>query len=139
MTEEEITRELRPLIAEVTGTRPEEIRPESVLVEELGADSIDLLDLSFLVEEKFGITIEPNEFEKKVRARIPGGIYEKDGVLTAEALEELRKLLPELDDGRLGPGLRKVDIPSRLTVSVFVHVIQRKLAEKISSGGSATA
>ncbi len=130
MTEEEIFRELRPLIAEVTGTQPDAVRPESVLVEDLGAESIDLVDLSFLIEEKFGIAIEANEFERKVRARIAGGAYEKDGLLTDEALAELKALLPEVDEGKLRRGLRKADLPSLLTVSVFVHLIARKLDEK---------
>jgi len=129
MTDEEILERLVPLIAEVTGARPEEIRPESVLVEDLGAESIDLLDLSFLIERAFGIKIEPNEFEKRVRARIPGGVYERDGILTAEAIVELRGALPEIEPARLAPGLRKVDLPALLTVSVFVHLIQRKIEE----------
>ncbi len=130
MTDEEIYERLRPLIVEVTGVKPEEVRPGSVLVDDLGAESIDLVDLSFLIEEKFGITIESNEFEKRVRARTPGGVYEKDGMLIPEAIEELRKLLPELGEDKLRPGLRKADLPSLLTVSVFAHLIGTKLAAK---------
>ncbi len=130
MTDEEIYERLRPLIVEVTGAKPEDVRPESALVDDLGAESIDLVDLSFLIEEKFGITIESNEFEKRVRARTPGGVYEKDGMLIPEAIEELRKLLPELGEDKLRPGLRKADLPSLLTVSVFAHLIGSKLAAK---------
>lgn len=133
MTEDEIFQELKPLIMEVTGARADQIRPESVLVEDLGAESIDLVDLSFLIEEKFGVTIEANEFERRARARIPGGVYEKDGLLTAEALAELREAMPEIDPERLKVGLRKVDLPALLTVSVFVHLIQRKRAEMVDA------
>jgi hypothetical protein len=65
-----------------------------------------------------------------VRARTPGGVYEKDGMLIPEAIEELRKLLPELGEDKLRPGLRKADLPSLLTVSVFAHLIGAKLAAK---------
>ena len=85
-TEEAVFTRLRPLITEVTGVPPENIRMESNFVMDLGAESIDLLDLSFLVEEAFGITIEPNEFESRVKARIAPVAYEKDGELTEAAL-----------------------------------------------------
>jgi acyl carrier protein len=53
MTKQEIFEELKPLLVEVLGVAPEKVRLESVLVSDLGAESIDLLDLSFRIEEKF--------------------------------------------------------------------------------------
>lgn len=135
MTEAEIYDRLKPLIAEVTGARAEDVLFDSVLVEDLGAESIDLLDLTYLIEEEFGVTIQANELEKEAKAKIPGGVYEKDGFLTPEALEELRKALPEVDPERFVPGLRRGDLPLLLKVSVFVHLIQRKLA--VGAGGVA--
>src|SRR5512147_2073968 len=129
MTEKEIFEQLKPLLVEVLGVGPEEIIPESVLVADLGAESIDLLDLSFRIEETFNVTIESNEIEREASERLPGGVYEKDGRLTEAALAEIRKSLPELDRGRLVPGLRKMDLPSLLTVEFFVKLVSRKLLE----------
>ncbi len=137
MTEEAVFRELIPLIREVTGVREEQVRMESVLMGDLGAESIDLLDLSFLIEETFGITIEADEFERQARQRIPGGTYEANGHLTEQALEELRKALPEVSAESLRPGLKKIEVPSVLTVAVFVHLIQRKLADETGEAESA--
>ena len=109
---------------------PEKIRLDSVLVSDLGAESIDLLDLSFRIEEKFQVRIEANEIEREARKRLPGGAYEKDGYLTEAALGEIRKSLPELDASKLVKGLRKMDLPALLTVSFFVRLIARKLAQK---------
>jgi acyl carrier protein len=130
VTEPDILETLRPLVKEVTGVPVERIHMEHVVMEDLGAESLDLLDLSFLIEERFGVTIGSHEFEDQAKARLPGGVYEKDGFLTPEALIELRKALPEIPPARLAPGLRKLELPSLLTVSVFMHLIQRKLAEK---------
>jgi acyl carrier protein len=130
MTNKEIFEELRPLLVEVLGVAPEKVRLESVLVSDLGAESIDLLDLSFRLEEKFQVRIEANELEREARKRLPGGAYEKDGYLTEAALEEIRKSLPGVDAGKLVKGLRKMDLPALLTVSFFVHLIARKLAAK---------
>lgn len=134
MTDEEIFQKLQGLIKNVLGVKPEKITLQSVLVKDLGAESIDLLDLSFLIEDTFSIVIEPNEFEKDVKSRIPGGAFEQEGTLTPEALEELKKALPEVDASRLVPGFRKTEIPSLLTVSVFVRLISRKLQQGKPAG-----
>ncbi len=51
MTETEVFDKLLPLIREVTGARANQVTMTSNLMEDLGAESIDLLDLSFLIEE----------------------------------------------------------------------------------------
>jgi len=129
MTEPEVFEKLLPLIHEVTAAREEEIRMESNLMEDLGAASLDLLDLSFLIEETFGITLTGDEFERQVTARLEGGAYQENGFLTEPALTELRRLLPEVPAVKLQPPLARVALPGVLTVAVFVHLIQRKLAE----------
>jgi len=134
MTAREVFEKLRPLVSEVTGVPPDQIEMHHVLVTDLGAESLDLLDLSFLIEEAFGITLEPDELEQQAKARRPGVVYEKDGYLTAEALEELQQELPEVAPERLRAGLRRADLPSLLPVSAFVRMIRRKVAAKEVSG-----
>ena len=129
MTEQEVFEKMVPLVYEVTAVPEDEIKMDSRLMADLGADSIDLLDLSFLIEETFRVTIEADELEQQAKGSIPGGVYEKDGYLTEAALEELRKSMPEVDQRRLSPGLRRMDLPSLLSVAVLVHLVQRKQAE----------
>ena len=114
----------------MTGEKEDAIRMEHVLTADLGAESLDLLDLSFLIEEEFDIVIEADEFESRAKARIPSGEYDRDGYLTEAALAELRLALPEVPPQRLQAPLRKTELPSVLTVGVFVHLVQRKLAAK---------
>jgi acyl carrier protein len=128
MTELEIFERLRPLIREVTAVREEEIRMDSNLMEDLGAASLDLLDLSFLIEEAFGITLRGNEFQQQIAERLSGAPYEENGFLTEAALAELRRLLPEVPPAKLQPPLPRVALPGVLNVAVFVHLIERKLA-----------
>ena len=129
MTEREVFEKLVPFVREVTGAKPEKIAMESNLMRDLGAESIDLLDLSFLIEENFGVTIGPDEFEREARVRLGDVPYERDGCLTPEALEELKRALPEVEPALLRCGLHKAELPYVLNVGVFVHLIQRKLAE----------
>ncbi len=137
MTEQEIFQKLIPLVREITGARENQIKMDSGLMMDLGAESIDLLDFSFLIEENFGITIEADEFEKQARERIPSGVYDNDSFLSDEALEELRKALPEVPAEYFKHGLKKIELPGVLNVAVFVHLIQRKLAEKSKEASNA--
>jgi acyl carrier protein len=129
MTEQEVFEKLFPLIREVTGARPERITMQSGLMEDLGAESLDLLDLTFLIEEHFGVTIEANEFERRASSRLNGEPYEKNGLLTEAALAELRRALPEIPAEKLAAPLPKQMLPRVLNVAVFVHLIERKLQE----------
>jgi acyl carrier protein len=137
MTEQEIFIQLLPLVREVTGAKEDQIHMESNLVKDLGAESVDLLDFSFLIEETFGVIIEPDEFEQQATQRIPGGVYDQGGYLTDEALEELKKALPEVPAENFKPGLKKIELPAILNVAVFVHLIQRKLTEKLQEASDA--
>ena len=130
MNEKEIFQKLVPLVQEITGAKQDKIQMQSNLMEDLGAESIDLLDLSFLIEETFGVTIEADEFERQASQYIPQGQYEQDGFLTPEAIEQLKKTLPEVPPEKFHPGLKKIELPSVLNVAVFVHIIQRKLSGK---------
>ena len=138
MTEQEIFDKLVPLVREVTGARQDQVTMQSGLVEDLGAESLDLLDLMFLIEESFAITIEANEFERQAVAQLDGAPYEQNGFLTEAALVELRKALPEIPPDKLSHPLPKQVLPRILNVAVFVHIIERKivLAEKESSHAS---
>jgi acyl carrier protein len=130
MTDSDVFEKLLPLVQEVTGARADQVHMESVLVEDLGAESLDLLDLSFLIEEQFGVTIAGDEFEREAKTHRPGLVYERAGLLTEEGIACLREALPEVPPERLTPGMPKVALPRALNVAVFVHLIQRKLAEK---------
>jgi acyl carrier protein len=136
-SESDIFARLMPLLVEVLGVGPEKIHLNSVLVTELGAESIDLLDLSFRIEETFKVRIEANEIEREAKKRLPGGVFERDGYLTEEALAEIRQAVPELNSSKLAKGLRKNDIPALLTVGFFVHLIQRKLDTPVEGAAHA--
>ena len=129
LSEEDVFQKLVPLVREVTGVPESQIRMASGLVEDLGAESLDLLDLGFLIEETFGVAIGPDEFTRQEGARMPGAVYERNGLLTEEAVVELRKALPEVPPEKIQPGMPKIGLPGVLNVAVFVHLIQRKLAE----------
>jgi acyl carrier protein len=115
-------------VAESLGIDAAGVSPDASLVLDLGADSLDLLDLIFRLEEAFGIQIERGQIEARIREAMGGEPYEVDGVLTARALELLRRELSEVRAERIRDGLRASEVVSLFTVRTLVRLVERHRA-----------
>lgn len=130
MNRDEVFAPLRDMLCEMLGLDADEVTEESTLIGDLGAESLDLLDLSFQIEERFGIAIDPNEFSAKARDMADDEIFEEDGrSFNARGLEILKAEMPEVPAEAFAPGLTRARLPRILTVGVFVSLILKKKAE----------
>lgn len=59
-----IDQRVRDLIVDQLGVNPEQVTPEAAFVDDLGADSLDTVELVMAFEEEFGIEIPDEEAEK---------------------------------------------------------------------------
>lgn len=66
MTTEQLTEEISAIIEERLGVAASEITPEKNLINDLGADSLDSVELIMSIEQKFGITI-PEEAAENIK------------------------------------------------------------------------
>lgn len=64
---------VRELIAEVLGVPRESVHPASALMKDLGAESIDFLDLVFRIEDLIGRRIPIGRWERFIEERLPDG------------------------------------------------------------------
>ena len=60
---------MKKILVEVLGVKEEDVKPESKFVDDLGADSLDLVELIMAFEEKLGIEISDEEAEKMVTVK----------------------------------------------------------------------
>lgn len=66
MAGEQVERKVREIVAEQLGISVEEISRESTFVDDLGADSLDIVELIMALEEEFSLEI-PDEDAEKMR------------------------------------------------------------------------
>ena len=111
-------------VAEAIGIDAAGVRPESNLMD-LGAQSLEFLDVVFKLEQTYGIEITRGEMERAARGDMSEDEFAPRGVLSPAGLERLRTLMPEARE-RIQPGLRPVQILSLFSVQTFVNLVEAK-------------
>ena len=127
MQDKEIYEKLRALLARVLEIEQSEIHEESSLFKDLGIESVDLLDLTFEIEEEFNIEIPPGELWNVGVDFLDEERYLKDGVLTGEGIEELKRRFPLADISSLGKEVKVFDVFGLITIHMIVYYISSKL------------
>lgn len=124
-TKDEIFEKIRDALVEALGVDDDEVTPEATLVGDLGAESIDFLDIVFRLEKAFDIKIPRGElFPEDV---LTNPEYVQDGRVTEAGLAELRSRMPfaNLDEFAKNPVVQ--DFGSLLTVGDMCRFIEGKL------------
>ena len=120
---------VRTIIAESLAVDIGKVAPTVSLIEELGVDSLDFLDIVFKLERAYQIQITRGELERAARGDMSEEQFAPSGVISDAGLARLRELMPEAA-ARIVPGLRPAQILSLFTVQTFVHLVLGKQAQQ---------
>ena len=127
-TQEEIFEKIKVALVDALGVDEEDVAPEATLVGDLGAESIDFLDIVFRLEKSFDIKIPRGElFPEDI---LTSSEYVQDGKVTDVGLEQLRKRMPfaDLDVFAENPVIQ--DFGNLLTVADMCRFVEGKLEVK---------
>jgi acyl carrier protein len=128
----EIRTKVARVLAESLGVEEHDVIPSATLQGDLGAESIDFLDIVFRLERKFGIKIPRGElFPEELMMESEGLL--RDGHVTDEGLVALRSRMPFADLSDLEPERRLGNINDLFTVDLLASYIVWKLGS--SAGG----
>ena len=64
MADKPIDQRVKDIIVEQLGVKPDQVTPEAKFIEDLGADSLDTVELVMALEEEFGNEIPDEQAEK---------------------------------------------------------------------------
>jgi acyl carrier protein len=118
---------VRQLVAQTLARDPAAIDPAARLIDDLGAESLDLLELVFRIERAYDIQITRGEMERAARGDLTDDQFAPAGVISPVGLDRLRELMPEAR-AHLQPGLRPFQILGLFSVRTFARIVAAKLA-----------
>ena len=123
---EELTRVVREAAADAMAVDPSVVGDHSNLYD-IGAQSLEFLDIVFKLEQRYDIEITRGEMEGAARGDLTEEEFAPNGVISEVGLARLRELIPE-SAHKAVPGLRTSQILSLFTVQTFVRIVEKKLA-----------
>ena len=121
----ELFEKVQTTLCEALSVDEDEVTEEATLVGDLGAESIDFLDIVFRLEKAFGIKVERGEL-------FPADIFENEKYtqnnrLNAEGMAALRERLPFIDLTEFEKNPVVQEFPSKMTVADMCRFVQSKL------------
>jgi len=125
-TNEEIFEKVRDTMIDALGVDDDEVTPEATLTGDLGAESIDFLDIVFRLEKNFSIKIPRGElFPENLTSA--DSSFVADGLVTDSGIAELRQRMPHADVDKLAADPKVENIQELFTVQMIVNFLAAKL------------
>ena len=114
------------LVADAIGCEPDEVKRDSSLIDDLGAESIDFVDIIFRLQRSFHVKIPRGKIVEEARGNLSESEFEKGGVVSEAGLALLRRYLSEVPAERFPSPLNVGDIPQLFTIETFCKLVIRQ-------------
>lgn len=126
LSDQEVFEKVQEVLEEALGVDPEEVTPTATIGEDLGAESIDYLDISFRLEKAFDIKIGETEmFDQSV---LSDPQYVQDGTVTAEGLARLKERMPHADWSGFEEDPKVDNLGDVFTVDMVCKFVKSKIS-----------
>jgi acyl carrier protein len=125
VAKDEVFKKVQSALVDALGVDEEEVTPDATMVGDLGAESIDFLDIVFRLEKAFNIEIPRSElFPEDI---LTNEEYIKDGMVTDKGVAELKKRMPFADLSKFEANPAVQEFANLLTVNDLCRYIETKL------------
>lgn len=123
---DEVFTKVRDVLTDALGVDEDEVSSDATLQGDLGAESIDFLDIVFRLEKEFSIKIPKNElFPDEI---INNPEYVDGDRITPTGLEKLKAAMPHADFSRFEQDAAVSKMPELFTVDTIVNYVESKIA-----------
>lgn len=127
MTREQILDKVRSVLVDALAVDDADVTPEASLTRDLGAESIDFLDIQFKLEQAFGFKVAQGEMFPDDLMKNPDIV--KEGKLTPDGLSLVKTRLPHVDFSQFEKDPQISRLGALFTVGAVVSFVERKLAK----------
>ncbi|MGL6196285.1 MAG: acyl carrier protein [Thermoguttaceae bacterium] len=124
-TKDEVFAGVREALVEALAVDDDQVTLDATLVDDLGAESIDLLDIVYRLEKTFEIKIDRGELISE--DILTNAQFVVDGKLTADGLAELRKRMPGANLSEFEKNPMVQNLATILTVRDMCQIVENKL------------
>lgn len=127
LDERQMAETVRQVIADALKLPVERVTLDAYLIEDLGAESLDFVEIAFKLEKAFGVGILKDNIMEKAIEVIGEGVLEKSGRLTSVGVRMVRHRMPEVDPSKVIEGMHVEDLNGLFTVGTWVRVVREVL------------
>lgn len=113
-------------VAEAIGREIDQVKLDSSLINDLGAESIDFVDIVFRLQRQFKVKIPRGKAIEDARGGLSEAEFEHAGAVTEAGLARLRAFLSEVPPERFPEPLNVADIPRLFTVATLCKLVIRQ-------------
>jgi acyl carrier protein len=118
---------VKEAVTEALALDDDEVTPDSTLMDDLGAESIDLLDILFRIEKSTGVKIEASDLGDYIQGGIPDDEFsDENEVITAKGAEQLHKVMPQTDPSDLEGKLDANEVITLFTVQNLIDMVKTR-------------
>ena len=130
LTQAEAFSAVQEAVVGALGVDDDEATPAATLMDELGAESIDLLDILFRIERSTGIKIQAADLGTYIQGGIPDEEFSDDNEIISErGLEQLSKVMPQIDADALRGTLEAEKVITLFTVQNLADMVAQRAGE----------
>ena len=130
MTKDDIFGKVSEVLEEALGCDDDEITPNASLVADLGAESIDFLDIVFRLEKAFGTPEKPfkiDQGELFPENVMDNAVWVQDGKFTDSGMAMLRERMPHIDFTAFDSDREVMKVGDLITVQSLATFVSLKL------------
>jgi acyl carrier protein len=118
---------VKEAVVEALALDDDEVTPDSTLMDDLGAESIDLLDILFRIEKSTGVKIEASDLGDYMQGGIPDDEFsDENEVITEKGAEHLQKVMPQTNPDELAGSLKAEEVITLFTVQNLVDMVKSR-------------
>ena len=123
-------------MADALACDAEKVKLDASLIDDLGAESIDFLDIVFRLERAFKVKIPRGKIVEDARGDLSESEFDQGGVVTEAGLARVKTFLSEVPPERYKSPLNVADIPRLFTTETFCKVVIRQQRATAAAGSS---
>ncbi|MEX0657542.1 MAG: phosphopantetheine-binding protein [Egibacteraceae bacterium] len=124
LTKDKISSEVQTAVAEALALEDDEVTLDATLMDELGAESIDLLDILFRLERSLGVKIQASDLADHLQGGIPDEEFsDENEIINDRGLAQLKTAMPQIDTDELSGNLKAEDVINLFTVQNLVDMV----------------